>query len=353
MILVGWNIFSYQQGTCKNWCNDQLEKAVQECWKYLRNRPCSWEEVKTEMDNLTVNRTNLQQFFCPTGLYGMHLKIFISALNIPLCFTAFLGNILIIIAVKKVSSLGPHSKLLFSCLAATDLCVGTITQPLFVIHLMSPEHSKLCVYVAVPLITIGLIFCGVSLLTLSALSVDRLLALLLGLRYRQVVTLRRVRIIVVTFWIVCTFIAVTLTYNPVISYYMAFVILILCTVTSTFCYSKIYDTLRHRQAQVHDHFQRGQATRGRIPMNLARYKKTVSSALWLQMVLLACYCPGSVLFCIRIFHAPTPSIEFASAVTLTLFLLNSTLNPFLYCWKMREIRQAVKDTIKQFWCFSS
>ena len=33
---------------------------------------------------------------------------------------------------------------------------------------------------------------GVSIYTLTALSVDRLLALLLGLRYRQVVTLRRV-----------------------------------------------------------------------------------------------------------------------------------------------------------------
>jgi len=307
------------------------------------------------MDNLTVyeNDTNVQQLFCPTGLYGVHLKILISAFNIPFCVTAFLGNILIIVALKKVSSLRPHSKLLFSCLAATDLCVGAITQPLFVIYLMSPEHSRLCFYAVVSFLTIGMIFCGVSLLTLSTISVDRLLALLLGLRYRQVVTLRRVRIIVVTFWIVCTFIAVTLTYNHQISYYMAFVIFILCIVTSTFCYSKIYCTLRHRQTQVHDHIQQGQANGAVIPMNLARYKRTVSSALWLQMALLACYFPGIIPFFILQFHAPTASIEFASALALTLFLLNSTLNPILYCWKMREIRQAMKDTIGHFWCFSS
>ena len=307
------------------------------------------------MDNLTVyeNKTHVQQLVCPTGLYGIHLKILLSALNIPLCITAFLGNILIIVAIRKVSSLRPHSKLLFSCLAATDLCVGAITQPLFVIYLVSPEHSKLCFYVLVSFLTIGLIFCGVSLLTLSAISVDRLLALLLGLRYRQVVTLRRIQIIVATFWIVCTFLAVTLTYNPLISYYMASVILILCTVTSTFCYSNIYCTLRHRQTQVHDHVQRGQPNGEGISMNLARYKRTVTSALWLQMVLLACYFPGIIIFFISQFHAPTASIEFASAVALTLFLFNSAVNPFLYCWKMREIKQAVKETTGQFWCFSN
>ena len=301
---------------------------------------------------MNENNTSVQQLFCPTGLYGVHLKILISALNIPLCVTAFLGNTLIIVAIKKVSSLRPHSKLLFSCLAATDLCVGAITQPLFVIYLMSPEHSKLCFYVLVPFLTIGMVFCGVSLLTLSAISVDRLLALLLGLRYRQVVTLRRVRTIVATFWIVCTLPAVTLIYNSGLSYYMAIVILILCTGTSNFCYLKIYCTLRHRQTQVRDHVQ--QANGGRIPMNnLARYKKTVSSALWLQMTLLACYFPMIVLFFISQFHEPKASIEFASSVALTLFLLNSTLNPFVYCWKMREIRQAVRGTIGQLWGLSS
>jgi len=307
------------------------------------------------MENLTAdeNSTTDQQLFCPAGLYGVRLKIFISALNIPLCVTAFLGNILIIIAIKKVSSLRPPSKVLFSCLATTDLCVGAITQPLFAIFLASPERSKLCFYVVVFFLTIGLIFCGVSLLTLTAISVDRLLALLLGLRYRHVVTLRRVRIIVVTFWIICTFIAVTITYNPLIAGEMAFVILMLCIATSTFCYLKIYCTLRHRQTQVHHLGHEGQANGGGIPMNLARYKKTVSSALWLQLALMASYFPQIILSFILRFHASTASTGFASAVALTLLLFNSTLNPFLYCWKIKQIRQVVKDTTRQFWCFSN
>jgi len=307
------------------------------------------------MRNLTTdeNHTTVQQLFCSTGLYGIHLKIFISALNIPLCVTAFLGNILIIVAIKKTSSLHPPSKLLLSCLAATDLCVGAITQPLFVIHLMTPEHSKLCFYIEVFLLSTGVTFCGVAVLTVTAISVDRLLALLLGLRYRQVVTLRRVRIIVVIFWIVYTVIAVTLTYNHRISYYMAIVIFILCIVTSTFCYSKIYCTLRHRQTHVQNHVQEGQVNGGAIPLNIARYRKTVSSALWLQMASLACYVPWLITNVFSQFYVPGPSLDFALSVAGTLFLLNSTLNPILYCWKMGCIRQAVKDTIRQFWCFSS
>ena len=30
-------------------------------------------------------------------------------------------------------------------------------------------------------------------------------------------------------------------------------------------------------------------------------------------------------------------------------ILNSSVNPFLYCWKMREVRQEVKNKIKQLW----
>ena len=39
-------------------------------------------------------------------------------------------------------------------------------------------------------------------MTMTTISVDRLLALLLRLRYRQVVILRRIYIVIATFWII-------------------------------------------------------------------------------------------------------------------------------------------------------
>ena len=64
------------------------------------------------------------------------LYVFLAALNIFLSITASLGNTLILIALHKVTSIYPPTKLLFRCLAVTDLCVGLISQPCFTILLI-------------------------------------------------------------------------------------------------------------------------------------------------------------------------------------------------------------------------
>ena len=287
---------------------------------------------------------------CLPGLIESHEKIIILSVNVPLSIIAVLGNVLIIVALQKpLSSLHPASKLLFGCLACTDLCVGLIVQPLLAIFLMSPHLSKVCYDTQIALSTLGVVFNGVSLMTLSAISVDRLLVLLLGLRYREVVTLSRVRVLVATFWLVNIAMALIMFFYVRIATSLASIVLALCTVTSTFCYTKIYIALRHHQSAVQD--QRQQNGGGNA-LNIARYRKTVSSALWLQLTLLACYLPhGILLSVLAIFGSVTPAIALNWAVTLSLLYFNSSLNPFLYCWKMREVRQAVKNTVGQgcFW----
>ena len=286
---------------------------------------------------------------CLPGLIESHGKIIILAVNIPLSVIAVLGNVLIIVALQKpLSSLRPATKLLFGCLASTDLCVGLIVQPLLAIFLMSPHLSKLCYDTQIALSTLGVVFNGVSLMTLSAISVDRLFVLQLGLRYRQMVTLSRVRILVAAFWLVNTVMALIMFFYVRIATSLATVVLALCTVTSMFCYTKIYIALRHHQSAVQDE---GRQSGGGNALNIARYRKTVSSALWLQLALVSCYLPhGLLLSVIAIFGSVTPSIALNWAATLSLLYFNSSLNPFFYCWKMREVRLAVKNTIRQCWC---
>ena len=286
---------------------------------------------------------------CLPGLIESHEKIIILSVNAPLSIIAVLGNVLIIVALQKpLSSLHPASKLLFGCLACTDLCVGLIVQPLLAIFLTSPHLSKVCYDTQIALSTLGVVFNGVSLMTLSAISVDRLLVLLLGLRYREVVTLSRVQVLVAAFWLVNIAMALIMFFYVRIATSLVTVVLILCTVTSTFCYTKIYIALRHHQTAVQD---QGEGNGTGNALNIARYKKTVSSALWLQITLLACYLPhGILLSVLAIFGSVTPSIALNWALTLSLLYFNSSLNPFLYCWKMREVRQAVKNMIIQCWC---
>ena len=137
------------------------------------------------MANLTDNgnHTTHEAFYCSVAISGTQQSTFLSTLNILISITAFFGNALIIVALRQVSSLHSSSKLLFRCLAYTDLCVGLILQPLYITYLRSAENSKCCYYFELITYMVAAVFCGVSLSTLTAISVDRLLALLLGLRY--------------------------------------------------------------------------------------------------------------------------------------------------------------------------
>ena len=298
------------------------------------------------------NHTTIQALFCTNGLYGVRLHIFLSVLNICLCITAFLWNVLILIALRKDSSfrIHPPSKLLFRCLASSDLCVGLILQPVYVTYLMISQPTYTCYYVTMLTSIASGIFCGVSLATLTAISVDRLLALQLGLRYRQIVTLKRVRISVIFLWLASGATAAMFNFNYYITVGIICIVLLLCLITSTFCYAKIYIILRQHQSQVNENIPRQEnSNERRIPLNISRYRKTVSAALWLQMTLVACYLPFCIVAAVyAITGLRSPSRDFAWEVTLTIVMFNSSLNPILYFWKIREMRQAVKETLSQF-----
>ena len=119
--------------------------------------------------------------------------IFLSVVNTCLSITAILGNTLILVALHKDTSIHPPSKLLYRNLAITDLCVGILVEPLQVAYWISVVNKRwdICYYADLTEYFAGVSLCSVSLITVTTISVDRLLALLLGLRYRQVVTLKR------------------------------------------------------------------------------------------------------------------------------------------------------------------
>ena len=139
----------------------------------------------------------------------------------------------------------------------------------------------------------GHILSAVSLFTLTVISVDRLFALLLGLSYRQVVTLKRIYRIVVVFWVLSTAGATMLLWNERITSWSDCVAVALCEVTSIFSYTKILITLRHNQIRAKGNVNQGQPSQT-VQLNIARYKRTVSSALWVQVALVVCYLPFAI-----------------------------------------------------------
>ena len=284
----------------------------------------------------------------PAGI----LEVF-SALSIFLSITASLGNALILISLHKVSSIHPPTKLLFRNLAVTDLCVGLIVQPSSAIYQLSflkKVDINVLYYAHYIFWASNLIFCGISVSTSTAISVDRLLALLLGLRYRHVVTLRRVSVVITSFWLIGALTGGTLLWRQRIARLELYIVITLSLVTSIFCYTRIHLKLRNQQAQVQNLAPQGQPNGGEIPLNIARYKKTVSSIMWVQLTLVACYLPIGIAAVLN--NVNLKDIEYGAAfpLAMSLVFLSSSLNPILYCWKIREVKQAVKDTIRQLNC---
>ena len=433
------------------------------------------------------------------------------AFNIILSFTASLGNVLILLTIYKVSSLHPVTKLLFASLATTDLCVGLFSQPLFVasiileIDLANTDldilyHLREVIYI------FSYVLCGVSVLISAAISVDRLLVLLLRLRYRQVVTQKRAQVVILLCWVIAISCGLVRVWSPTVSEIVVFVAGFVSLVTSVICYAKIHQRLQRNQATREDNSGCGQSSEGeevgggeegtglttgegraageeaeattgagrdteeeeeaeaatgegrdteeeeeaeatragrdtgeeaeattgagrdtgeeaeattgagrdteeeaeattgagrdteeeaeattgagrdseeeagaevegtgratdegsvragtakvspkrrireRVRLNIVQYKKVVSSIFWLQLTLVACYAPFLTVSLLRHTVLSGKTIQGLWLFTATLVYSNSSLNPFLYCWKIREVRMAVKNTAKAFCC---
>lgn len=272
------------------------------------------------------------------------------ALNAFSSITACIGNVLILVALYKVTSISPPTKILFVSLAVTDLLTGLILQPLLVVHAIITSviiSTNLSYFSEQVNSVLGFILTTLSILTSTAISVDRLLALVLGLVYRNVVTLRRVRVIVICIWLLscmlggwrCTTVAANLAK-------LVFLVVVgLCFITSIASYIKIYSLLYRHRRQVHGHFKRAQQQSNRTAqLNEARFKKTVSSIAWIQFTLILLFIPCivvAILWINKIIPSGIPG-AILFRVSFSVFYLNSSLNPILYVWKIREVKKIVK-----------
>ena len=289
------------------------------------------------------------------------LLISLSVVMIILSIAAFLANTLILVALHKESSLlSPPfaSRVLYRNLAIADLCVGVIAEPMYIAYLMFVVNKSYnnCHYTRVTCYFITSTLSALTFYTLTAISVDRLLVLSLGLRYRQVASSKRKVITVICLWIFSIVRASPYLWNPSIARQLDRILSPLCITTTCtiFSHTKIFFSLRRNQIQVHTIASQGQSGQAISPLNTARYRKTVYSALWVQVTMVVCYVPVSIVVAMTPEKGPVPiSLYLARQLTVTLVYLNSSLNPLLYSWKIRVVRQAMKVTIRQLLCLAS
>ena len=259
----------------------------------------------------------------------------ICVINVILCFTTVLGNTAFLITTRK-TSLHSVAKILLTNLAVSDLAVGLVSNPLFIAITLSEGITN----VAILFNVLGPLLGMVSLSTITAIGVDRLLVLQLHLRYEAVVTSSRAIFVVIFIWVFsgvcsCTASMFSLTLLRLIVLSTVFISLL---AGNFVLYLKIYLIVRRHQRQIQQ--QQPQANNENI-FSVKRFKKSAFNTFLVFILLLCCYMPFSV--CVSMSLSGTSISPSVYIPTVTLVFLNSSLNPLLYCWRDREIRAAMKQ----------
>ncbi|XP_078352748.1 histamine H2 receptor-like [Oculina patagonica] len=288
-------------------------------------------------NNSFVENVNENREYYDQRLY--YTIIVCVAVNVLLCFTALFGNAAILITLWKTPSLHSPANILLASLAVSDLAVGLVVQPLFITSILKGDDTFLVI-----LTSLSVFLCSVSFYTTTAIGVDRLLALQLHLRYQAVVTPPRVTGIVTLIWVFsglfssAQFWISNLFYNVTSPLSFAFL------VVNFGVYLKIYFIVRRHQAQIAHQQQQHHGNNGNI---FLRLKKSAVNTFLVYIVLLVCYTPHAlaIIFLFK-YGSFSLSVAYAQIIIFTIVYLNSSINPLLYCWRIREIRTAMK----QYFC---
>ena len=276
--------------------------------------------------------------------------------NAFLCYTTIMLNIITIHALRKTSSLPKPLETLLLSLAVSDLGVGLLVQPLNIAYLVMPlvpNTENSVAFLRLSNVVINLFYYA-SFFGVTALTVDRFLAIHFYLRYQELVTHKRVVAVVISIWVISAFVSFLslsvdfgwLSVNLLTVDAVFASIEISCLITSALLYFKIYLAVRHHTNQIHA-LQVQQEAQNSEMANSARLRKSAIGTFYVYLVFLACYLPHNCLHFAVIISGSSTTMWVLNTYFLTLVLLNSALNPLIYCWKMSHIRHAVLDILQK------
>lgn len=310
-------------------------------------------ESSVSNSTLTLNESSntdcWRLYHC--GQHHMHrnlaVPVFVNCvLNAPLSITAIIGNMLVIYSMWNSSTLlrSPSNFLLFG-LAVCDLGVGVTVQPFYIIYQSFYLTYHLQAWLATMEVynVISNLFCGVSFLTTTAVSIDRYLALHLHLRYRKLVTMRRTFRLLGSLWIIAVLTASALLWKPNITFFAALFVIATCIFITIGVYVKIFTIVRFHRKKILKQL-------GQEKYTVLQQTKSALNMFYVCLIHTFCYIPYFVFLILRDGYKTTDFTVLGTEFAQTLIFLNSSLNPILYCWRLRDIRIVVKRTTAKIRC---
>ena len=273
-------------------------------------------------------------------------------LNSFLSYTTIILNIVTIHAIRKTALLPKPLRTLLLSLAASDVGVGLLAQPLYISSLVcSLKRKRIDCISDEGLLAVIIFFCTSSLFSVVTVSLDRFLAVHLHLRYQELVTHKRVLAVVISIWLLSAIISSSVFWNPlrVSLRVIELVVVTVCLILVVIVYWRIYIVLKRHKNQIQSlQIQEvQQSVQNGDLSNFLKLRKSALGTFYVCILFFICYLPFYILSFIRLAY-PLSLISFyeASLYTTTLFFLNSSLNPVIYCWKMGPIRRTLMDVMR-------
>ena len=265
-------------------------------------------------------------------------------------FTAITLNIVTIIALRKPLTIPRALKIFLLSLAVSDLGVGLLVQPLYITRLvMMIKENTQTLYFEITLNSFhatGTFLIYASFFGVVALTADRYLAVHFYLRYQELVTQKRVVAVVISNWILSAIPMLLSIWIPNAVGIILVPVESVCYLTTAFFYFKIYLAVRHHSNQIHVlQAQLAQNNEGDMT-NAARQRKAAVGTFYVYLVFLICYLPSTCAWIILRSAGPSTMLFQFGLYANTLIFLNSSLNPLIYSWKMRHVRHAVMEILR-------
>ena len=290
--------------------------------------------------------SNDYYFICTAPAVSFSTSIIIAVLS-PV---AVVVNALILSAIWKKTFVRTPFHVLLSGLAFTDLCTGLIAQPFYAatnfMVLANPswvtnDEPKLIVVMRTISKCSAIYFIAITVLLITLTSIERWLYM----SRRSMVTSHRGYFTGTILLFIPIPIVVCRIYRRFwsVTDIMIITLLISCLLITSFAYFKVFRIIRRHQQQV----QANETSRnfGQSAIDMAKYKKSVASMLYILLLFSVCFFPRIVFSGVRLSIGYSSEIYVVDKVSTLLLFLSSSLNPGLYLWRMSDIRIGVKQIL--------
>ena len=278
--------------------------------------------------------------------------VVIALLSAP----AVVGNALILATIWRRTFLRTSFHSILSGLAVTDFLTGLISQPLYASFQLvnrknatvikdNPELGNAIEIIA---IVSANLFVNITLATMTVMSVERWLHMSRRSSRRPSTTSRRrycAGIVILLFPISSSVVYIFTLVEPAFVgtvLKMTIVNFSFCYVIMSYAYFKVYQIIRRHQLQTQAN--RKSQNFGQPAIDLAKYKKSVASMLYIFLLFSMCFLPFAVSSAVALITTAEVT-EKALNISLVLVFLSSSLNPGLYIWRMRDIRRGLKQLL--------